>query len=69
MAKTVKTKALVTDKDNNTALVDIEDIKLTVILTPEQFLISKGIDPPLRSAPLNSVSFDKLVELLNEYKG
>jgi len=31
------------------------------------FLISKGIDPPIKSAPLHNLTFNRLVELLNEF--
>jgi len=41
-------------------------------VTPEQFLTSKGIgQPPITSAPLQgqyALSYDKLIELLNEFK-
>lgn len=33
------------------------------------FLISKGIDPPIKEAPLHNLTFIQLVELLNEFKG
>lgn len=37
-------------------------------VTPEQFLNSKGIDPAIKSSPIQNVTFIQLCELLNEYK-
>lgn len=37
-------------------------------ITPEQFLISKGIDPPIKYSPVQNVTFYDLIELLNEFK-
>lgn len=34
----------------------------------EAFLISKGIDPPIKSAPVHNISFEQLCDLLIEYK-
>lgn len=37
--------------------------------TPEQFLISKGIDPPIKESPLRlQINFHELAQLLNEFK-
>ncbi len=38
-------------------------------IAPEAFLVSKGTDPPIRSAPVQNLTFDRLVELMNEFKG
>ena len=70
----VTTKVLITDKEGNHTIADPADVKFKFIeaVTPEDFLISKGIDPPMRDSPLqgkNSITFNQLVELLNEYKG
>ena len=35
--------------------------------TAEQFLISKGIDPPIKSAPIQNLTFEKLCVLMTEY--
>ncbi len=37
-------------------------------LSPEQFLNSKGIDPAIKSSPIQNITFIQLCELLNEYK-
>ena len=37
-------------------------------ISPEQFLNSKGIDPAIKSSPIQNVTFIQLCELLNEYK-
>lgn len=37
-------------------------------ISPEQFLISKGIDPAIKSSPIQNITFIQLCELLNEYK-
>lgn len=36
--------------------------------TAEQFLTSKGIDPPIKSAPIQNLTFDQLCELMTEFK-
>jgi hypothetical protein len=36
--------------------------------TPEQFLNSKGIDPPIKEAPLQGITFIQLCELMTEFK-
>jgi len=55
----------------------LEDIKIwakedvsqqIVIETAEQFLQSKGIDPPIKSAPIQNLTFEQLCELMTEYK-
>lgn len=37
-------------------------------ISPEQFLNSKGIDPAIKSSPIQNITFIQLCELLNEYK-
>lgn len=37
-------------------------------ITSEQFLNSKGINPPIKEAPLHGLTFVQLCELMTEFK-
>jgi hypothetical protein len=56
-------KKIVEKKVGNNVIIDIEDIRQTA----EQFLISKGINPPIKSAPIQNLTFEQLCALMTEY--
>lgn len=69
--KTVEEKII--DKIENDFIVIEPEIRTAGFhqvakITPEQFLISKGIDPAIKEAPIQNITFVQLTELMDEYK-